>query len=128
MVVALLSLALLPVTFALPDLIWRLVLLGIGQGLFMSPNSSAVLGAVPRSRVGTASGTLAQMRVNGQALGIALSGAIVATRLPIHLAELGGPAPSAALRSAALAVGRGGVGYYPASDFVHVDTGRVRTW
>jgi uncharacterized protein YcbK (DUF882 family) len=22
----------------------------------------------------------------------------------------------------------GGVGYYPVSDFVHVDTGRVRTW
>lgn len=36
--------------------------------------------------------------------------------------------PLATLRKAALAVGRGGVGYYPASDFVHVDTGRVRTW
>lgn len=36
--------------------------------------------------------------------------------------------PLARLRAAALAVGRGGVGYYPASDFVHVDTGRVRTW
>jgi uncharacterized protein YcbK (DUF882 family) len=32
------------------------------------------------------------------------------------------------LRQAALEVRRGGVGYYPASDFVHVDTGRVRTW
>jgi uncharacterized protein YcbK (DUF882 family) len=32
------------------------------------------------------------------------------------------------LRDAALATRRGGVGYYPASDFVHVDTGRVRTW
>jgi uncharacterized protein YcbK (DUF882 family) len=32
------------------------------------------------------------------------------------------------LRNAALALGRGGVGYYPRSDFVHVDTGRVRTW
>jgi len=32
------------------------------------------------------------------------------------------------LRAAALAVRRGGVGYYPASSFVHVDTGRVRTW
>ncbi len=69
----------------------------------MSPNSSAVLGSVPRPRVGTASGTLAQMRVNGQALGIALSAAIVATRLPVHLAELGGGTPTAALRNAALA-------------------------
>jgi MFS family permease len=98
----LLSLTQLPVSFSLPDLVWRLVLLGLGQGLFMSPNSSAVLGSVPRPRVGTASGTLAQMRVTGQALGIALSAAIVATRLPVHLAELGGP-PTAALQSVALA-------------------------
>jgi uncharacterized protein YcbK (DUF882 family) len=33
-----------------------------------------------------------------------------------------------ALRDAALGLGRGGVGYYPRSGFVHVDTGRVRTW
>ena len=32
------------------------------------------------------------------------------------------------LRNAALALGRGGVGYYPRSEFVHVDIGRVRTW
>jgi uncharacterized protein YcbK (DUF882 family) len=32
------------------------------------------------------------------------------------------------LRRAALALGRGGVGYYPHSDFIHVDTGRVRQW
>jgi uncharacterized protein YcbK (DUF882 family) len=32
------------------------------------------------------------------------------------------------LRNAALALGRGGVGYYPRSEFVHVDTGRIRTW
>ena len=32
------------------------------------------------------------------------------------------------LHSAALAIGRGGVGYYPSSDFVHVDVGPVRHW
>ena len=32
------------------------------------------------------------------------------------------------LRRAALALRRGGVGYYPHSDFIHVDTGRVRQW
>ena len=36
--------------------------------------------------------------------------------------------PISAFRNAALALGRGGVGYYPASDFVHVDVGRVRRW
>jgi uncharacterized protein YcbK (DUF882 family) len=32
------------------------------------------------------------------------------------------------LRKAALALSRGGVGYYPHSDFIHVDVGRVRQW
>jgi uncharacterized protein YcbK (DUF882 family) len=32
------------------------------------------------------------------------------------------------LRGAAVAMKRGGVGYYPKDDFVHLDTGRVRTW
>ena len=32
------------------------------------------------------------------------------------------------LRQAALALHDGGVGYYPGSDFVHVDVGRVRQW
>jgi uncharacterized protein YcbK (DUF882 family) len=32
------------------------------------------------------------------------------------------------IREAALALRAGGVGYYPKSDFVHVDTGRVRFW
>jgi uncharacterized protein YcbK (DUF882 family) len=36
--------------------------------------------------------------------------------------------PTARLRDAALALHRGGVGYYAASDFVHVDVGRVRRW
>lgn len=32
------------------------------------------------------------------------------------------------LRKAAIALKAGGVGYYPKSNFIHVDTGRVRTW
>jgi uncharacterized protein YcbK (DUF882 family) len=34
----------------------------------------------------------------------------------------------AQLRDAALALHLGGVGYYPVSQFVHVDVGRVRQW
>lgn len=36
--------------------------------------------------------------------------------------------PLSDLRQAALAMKAGGVGYYKESDFVHVDTGRVRQW
>lgn len=32
------------------------------------------------------------------------------------------------LRKAALTIGQGGVGYYPVSNFVHMDVGRVRRW
>ncbi|MGZ8192472.1 MAG: YcbK family protein [Methylobacter sp.] len=32
------------------------------------------------------------------------------------------------IRNAAIALQRGGVGYYPRSDFVHLDTGNFRTW
>ncbi len=36
--------------------------------------------------------------------------------------------PLSALHQQALALQAGGVGYYPQSDFVHVDTGHVRQW
>lgn len=36
--------------------------------------------------------------------------------------------PLSRLRDSALALRLGGVGYYPGSNFVHVDTGRVRHW
>lgn len=32
------------------------------------------------------------------------------------------------LRDAALSLGAGGVGFYPVSNFLHIDTGRVRQW
>jgi uncharacterized protein YcbK (DUF882 family) len=35
---------------------------------------------------------------------------------------------TAQLQRAAVAMGSGGVGYYPRADFVHLDTGRPRTW
>lgn len=36
--------------------------------------------------------------------------------------------PTAGLRDLALAKQAGGVGYYPSSDFVHLDLGAVRSW
>jgi uncharacterized protein YcbK (DUF882 family) len=37
-------------------------------------------------------------------------------------------AKTAALRDAAIAMKKGGVGYYAESNFVHIDTGAFRTW
>jgi len=36
--------------------------------------------------------------------------------------------PLRSVHRVALDMGQGGVGYYPRSDFVHVDTGRIRRW
>ena len=44
--------------------------------------------------------------------------------IDVRLADI----PLKQFRRAALESRRGGVGYYPDSNFVHVDTGRVRTW
>ncbi|MDD1771215.1 MAG: MFS transporter [Methanomassiliicoccales archaeon] len=56
-----------------------LFVIGLGMGLFASPNTSAVMGCVPKSQLGVASGTLATMRFVGQATSLAVMGAIVAT-------------------------------------------------
>lgn len=72
---------------------------------YRSPATNAML---RQHSEGVAAGSL---HMKGQAIDIRLAD----VRLP-------------ALRDAALAMGRGGVGFYPTSDFVHVDTGRVRHW
>jgi EmrB/QacA subfamily drug resistance transporter len=59
--------------------ILRMVPLGMGLGIFQSPNNSAIMGAVPRERLGVASGLLALSRTLGQSTGIPLMGALFVT-------------------------------------------------
>jgi hypothetical protein len=54
------------------------MLTGVGQGLFMSPNTRALMNAAPASEQGASSGLLATGRVLGQCLSVALAGAIFA--------------------------------------------------
>lgn len=51
-----------------------LIVLGLGFGLFSSPNTNAVMSAVEKRLYGVASGTLATMRLTGQmfSMGIAM--------------------------------------------------------
>jgi MFS family permease len=53
-----------------------LVIEGLGTGIFISPNNSALLGSAPRQRQGIASGILATARNVGMVLGIGLAGAV----------------------------------------------------
>ncbi|HSN31208.1 MAG TPA: DUF882 domain-containing protein, partial [Ideonella sp.] len=96
---------------ALLDLLHALAMTTGAQGPFevISGFRSPATNEMLRHRSsGVASGSLHML---GQAIDIRVAGV-----------------PLAGLRNAALSLRAGGVGFYPASDFVHVDTGRVRAW
>jgi EmrB/QacA subfamily drug resistance transporter len=62
----------------------RFLPLGIGMGVFQSPNNSAIMGAAPRERLGVASSLLSITRTLGQTTGIAVLGAVWASRVFHH--------------------------------------------
>lgn len=64
--------------------ILRLIPIGIGMGIFQSPNNSAIMGTVPRERLGVASGLLSITRTLGQTVGIAILGALWASRVMFY--------------------------------------------
>jgi MFS transporter, DHA2 family, multidrug resistance protein len=82
MAVGLVLLALYPLSAGAPGLIWRMVLCGLGFGLFQSPNNRALLSAAPRARSGAAGGMLGVARLSGQTLGAA-SVAILFSAYPL---------------------------------------------
>jgi EmrB/QacA subfamily drug resistance transporter len=62
----------------------RFLPVGLGVGMFQSPNNSAIMGAAPRDRLGIASGMLAMTRTLGQTTGIATLGALWAGQVFKH--------------------------------------------
>jgi len=68
---ALALLAMLPNGAGVYDISWRLVLCGVGFGLFQSPNMVALMSSAPRHRSGSAGGILAASRLLDQSMGAA---------------------------------------------------------
>jgi EmrB/QacA subfamily drug resistance transporter len=68
--------------------------IGVGTGIFQSPNNSAVLGSVPHHRLGVTSGMLTITRITGQITGIAVLGTIWAMRVSA-ISGVGGDATAA---------------------------------
>jgi MFS family permease len=62
------------------DLLPAFILGGLGMSFVMTPMSAAAMGAAPVDKAGVASGVLNTFRQVGVALGIAITGAIVADR------------------------------------------------
>lgn len=74
----------------------RFVPMGLGIGLFQSPNNSAIMGEAPRSQLGVASGMLSLTRVLGQITGISTMGALWTSRAVAYSGvALPGGAPEA---------------------------------
>lgn len=74
--IGLYSISFLSARSPLVSLVSTLVVTGIGQALFLSPNNASLMGSVREDQRGSASGFLATGRTLGQSLGISLSGAI----------------------------------------------------
>ncbi len=68
--------------------ILRFLPIGIGMGIFQSPNNSAIMGSAPRERLGIASGLLSITRTLGQTTGIAVLGALWASRVTYLLGNV----------------------------------------
>lgn len=64
------------------EIVPRLVLAGMGLGLFSSANNSAIMGSVPMHRQGVANGVVSTVRQLGMMLGVALCTAVFSAQFP----------------------------------------------
>ncbi len=72
------------------DIIWRLLIVGIGMATFSAPNVSAVMSSVPRERLGTASAMVATLRQIGMSTGMAIAGTIFTATRNSEASDLAG--------------------------------------
>ncbi|MFC1874107.1 MFS transporter [Chloroflexota bacterium] len=70
------------------EILFPLGILGVGIGLFQSPNNSSILGSVPRDRLGTAAAMIATARQTGTSSGIAIMAAIFTSRQLFHTGQM----------------------------------------
>jgi EmrB/QacA subfamily drug resistance transporter len=85
-----------PAATALEMIVW-LALLGLGMGIFQTPNNNLLMSSVPRERLGIGSSFLSIVRSVGYSTGAALSATIVSAQLATvsgqsSLQDLRGPA------------------------------------
>ena len=76
------------------DILWRQVVLGIGISLFNPANNSAIIGSLPREKVGLASSFLALSRNLGLVIGVAFAEMVITLSLPASPLEGAKTSPS----------------------------------
>jgi predicted MFS family arabinose efflux permease len=80
------------------------VVLGLGSGLFQSPNNTEIMNSLPRAQLAVASSVSAAVRNLGMTVGVALASVLLA--LQLRMAGYGGPALEAEKGLLAGAIGR----------------------
>jgi len=70
------------------SILWRQVVLGIGISLFNPANNSAIIGSLPREKIGLASSFLALSRNLGMVIGVAFAEMVIAFRMPAAIPSL----------------------------------------
>ncbi|MDI3298782.1 MAG: MFS transporter [Bacillota bacterium] len=75
----------LPADFSYPLFAFYIFLMGVGMGLFASPNSSSIMNAVPPEHRGVASGMRSTFQNAGQMMSMAVFFTIVISGLSVHL-------------------------------------------
>ena len=85
--------ALLPANAAAADIVWRVLVAGVGFGLFIPPNVRAIIAAAPSHRSGAVTGLTTSARLIGSTIGVALAALIFSAGSP------GGVVGGAALKA-----------------------------
>jgi EmrB/QacA subfamily drug resistance transporter len=66
------------------QVMWRMIAVGLGMGLFLAANATLVMNSVPSDQLGTGGALLAMSRSMGTVSSVALMGALFASRLKVH--------------------------------------------
>jgi DHA2 family multidrug resistance protein-like MFS transporter len=106
-------LATLPAAPSVANIVWRMMVCGMGFGFFQTPNMKAIMSSAPPHRSGSASGIVATARLIGQMTGAALAA------LCFSLASREGA-------TLALALGAGFAGVGSAMSFLRLTVGAPR--
>ena len=80
-------LAFLPAGASAVQIILGLALLGVGMGIFQTPNNNLLMSSVPRNRLGVGSSVLSIVRSLGYSVGAALAAAIVSAQLAVSTGQ-----------------------------------------
>lgn len=74
-------LAFLPADPGFLDIAWRMIVCGIGFGMFLSPNARLIIGSAPVERAAAAGGLISTTRMIGQTSGATLVAALLSLNL-----------------------------------------------